>query len=139
MITKPCGSLPLTIRPGSYLTVLDSRNKLVISADTAVEEAAMTWIMEMTDASVQINNEKRLGRLPVSRTIYDNDDRLTNLLPARGAQTFPNQASLAIDPKLPLRMKQLEKLWQSYATGQITLEDWKSTWTETLSELQNDD
>ncbi|MFC5532163.1 extracellular solute-binding protein [Cohnella yongneupensis] len=111
----------------------------VISADTSVEEAAITWITEMTDAPIQIANEQKLGLLPVYRSIYDNDARLKNLLPARSGQTFPNQASLAVDPKLPVRMKQLENLWKSYASGQFSLDEWKLAWTESLADLQRHD
>ncbi|MFD0672031.1 extracellular solute-binding protein [Cohnella sp. GCM10027633] len=111
----------------------------VVSADTDVEEAAFAWIAEMTSAPVQISNEQLLGRLPVYRSIYDNDSQLSNLLPSRAGQSFPNQASAAGGPQLPARLKLLSNLWESYATGQRTLDDWKLGWSEALAELQDDD
>jgi len=112
----------------------------VMSSGTTVEEAALTWISEMTDASVQSVNEKRLNRLPVYRSIYDNDTgRLSNLLPSRGGQSFPNQASSAEGPELSRRMLQLKSLWQQFASGQLSMDDWRRSWAESLSDFKRND
>lgn len=110
----------------------------VVSAGTTVEEAAMTWITEMSDAATQSMNESRLNRLPVYRSIYDSDTgRLSNLLPSRAGQAFPNQAPLAAGPTLPLRMEQLKTLWQRFASGQLTLDDWKLAWSKALADFKH--
>ncbi|WP_027088330.1 extracellular solute-binding protein [Cohnella panacarvi] len=102
----------------------------VMSSGTAVEEAAMTWISEMTDASIQSANEKRLNRLPVYRSIYDGDTgSLSNLLPSRGGQSFPNQASSMDGPELAGRLLKLKSLWQQFASSQLSIEEWKQNWS----------
>ncbi|MBO9597598.1 MAG: extracellular solute-binding protein [Cohnella sp.] len=112
----------------------------VMSSGTTVEEAAMTWISEMTDASIQSVNEKKLHRLPVYRSIYDNDaGRLSNLLPSRGGQSFPNQASSVDGPEHTGRMLQLKSLWQQFASGQLSMDDWKRSWSLTLSDFKRND
>lgn len=111
----------------------------VISANTVAKEAAFTWITEMTTADVQSNNEQVLRRLPVYRSLYDGNTVLSNLLPSRTGQSFPNQASAAAGPRLPARLQQLSSLWESYAMEQRTLEEWKLGWNESLAKLQDDD
>lgn len=112
----------------------------VMSSGTAVEEAALTWISEMTDASVQSANEKRLNRLPVYRSIYDNDaSKLSNLLPSRGGQSFPNQVSSADGPEHARRMLQLKSLWQQFASGQLSMDDWRRSWAGSLSDFKRND
>lgn len=112
----------------------------VMSSRTAVEEAAMTWISEMTDASIQSANEDRLHRLPVYRSIYDNDaGRLSNLLPSRGGQSFPNQSSSLDGPEHTGRMLQLKLLWQQFASGQLSIDDWKRSWSGSLTDFKRDD
>ncbi len=112
----------------------------VLSSGTTVEEAAMTWISEMTDASIQSANEKRLDRLPVYRSIYDSDTgKLSNLLPSRGGQAFPNQAASMGGPELTGRLLQLKSLWQQFAAGQLSIDDWKRSWSESLSDFKRND
>ncbi len=111
----------------------------VISADTAAEDAAATWIAEMTDASVQLSNVRTLGKLPVYRSLYESDVRLKSLLPATSGKAFPNVAPTGYDPSLPARLQRLGDLWQSFAAGQTAQGDWKSAWNASLSDLQHDD
>lgn len=112
----------------------------VISAGTEAEEAAVTWISAMTDASVQLRNARALGRLPVYRSVYEADARLKSLLAAKpGSQTFPNVAPTAYDPSLPDRMRRLQDMWQTFASGQMTPDDWRTDWKMTLADLERDD
>jgi ABC-type glycerol-3-phosphate transport system substrate-binding protein len=100
-------------------------SSFAISSNTQNEEAAYKWIAEMTDASIQLKNIQEGQRLPVYRSLYDNDRMLTNLLPGRNGQTFPNQAPLAIGPEMSSRLRQLGILWGKFSTGDIHLDEWK--------------
>jgi hypothetical protein len=106
-----------------------------ISSHTEVAEAAHTWISEMTDVSIQLQNYEELNRLPVYRSLYDSDRQLSNLLPGRSGQAFPNQAPLAMGPELPARLDRLQALWIKLAAAEITLEDWKKQWAELFADL----
>lgn len=112
----------------------------VISAGTNAEEAAVTWIAEMTDASVQLDNARALGRLPVYRSLYESDARLKNVLAVKpGSQMFPYVTPTAYEPSLSDRMRRLQDMWQTFASGQMSLDDWRTDWKETLADLQQDD
>jgi len=101
----------------------------VISADTEDQETARIWIAEMTEPAKQLQNAKASGKLPVYRSLIDSDNRLSNLLPDKTAQTFPNQAPLDMEPWLPSRLRQLGEMWIDLTTGQLTAEEWKTAWS----------
>jgi ABC-type glycerol-3-phosphate transport system substrate-binding protein len=115
-------------------------NSFAISSDTDAEEAAHAWISEMTAAPLQLENLDERNRLPVFRSLYDSIQTLSNLLPGRSGQNFPNQPSLAIGPELPGRMLELTGLWKSFASGEMTLAEWKTKWQQWSStDFQLDD
>ncbi|MCD9024454.1 extracellular solute-binding protein [Cohnella sp. NL03-T5] len=101
-----------------------------ISSTTEDEDAAYKWIAEMTDAPNQLHNLEERNLLPVYRTLYDNDRRLSNLLPGRNGQTFPNQSPLIMGPDMAARLEKLGGLWRKFTTGVITLDDWKKEWID---------
>lgn len=105
-----------------------------ISSRTEAVDAAHTWISEMTDVSIQLQNYEEWNRLPVYRSLYDSDRQLSNLLPGRSGQAFPNQAPLAMGPELPARLDRLQQLWRKLASAEITLEDWKEQWAELFAD-----
>jgi ABC-type glycerol-3-phosphate transport system substrate-binding protein len=104
-------------------------SSFAISSNTQNEEAAYKWIAEMTDSPIQLQNMEEGYRLPVYRSLYDNDRRLSNLLPGRNGQTFPNQAPLAMGPDMTSRLRQLGILWGKFSTGDIHLDEWKKEFT----------
>jgi ABC-type glycerol-3-phosphate transport system substrate-binding protein len=112
-------------------------SSFAISSNTENEEAAYKWIAEMTDAPVQLENMEVHYRLPVYRSLYDSDRRLSNLLPGRNGQTFPNQTPLAMGPDITSRLDQLGSLWGKLAVGTMTLDDWKKEWNESNLTIQN--
>ncbi len=114
-------------------------SSFVISSNTEAEEAAYIWIAEMTDALNQLQNMEEGNKLPVYRSLYDSDRKLSNLLPDRTGQTFPNQSSLTIEPWHAARLKQLGIMWGSFAEGDITLEEWKKQWRDSLTDFELDD
>jgi ABC-type glycerol-3-phosphate transport system substrate-binding protein len=113
-------------------------NSFAISSNTEDEEAAYKWIAEMTDAPIQLQNMEDRYRLPVYRSLYDSDRRLSNLLPGRNGQSFPNQAPLAIGPDMTSRLQQLGILWGKFSAGEITLDEWKKVWNESNITIQNE-
>lgn len=113
-------------------------SSFVISSHTVVEDAAHTWIAEMTDIPIQLQNMEELNRLPVYRTLYESDRQLSNLLPDREGKAFPNQASMNIGPKLSEQLKELGVIWNSFATGEITLLEWNKRWAELIANHQLD-
>ncbi len=114
-------------------------SSFAISSHSEAGDAARTWIAEMTDISIQLQNMEELNKLPVYRSLYDSDRQLSNLLPGRDGKSFPNQASLIKEPKLPERLKELGVIWNSFAMGDITLLDWNKRWTESIANLQLND
>lgn len=114
-------------------------NSYVISSHAAYEEAAHTWIAEMTDIPIQLQNLEVLNRLPVYRSLYDSDRQLSNLLPGREGKSFPNQASLNIGPDVPKQLVELGILWNRFALGEITLIEWHEHWDELITNTQLDD
>jgi hypothetical protein len=105
-------------------------SSFAISSDTAAEEAAYTWISEMTNDRNQRLNREKWGILPVYRSLYDADRTLGNLLPGRTGQTFPNQPPLYTGPELPERLEQLATLWSRLSSGAIEAEQFKTEWSE---------
>jgi ABC-type glycerol-3-phosphate transport system substrate-binding protein len=104
-------------------------SSFAISSNTEDEEAAYKWIAEMTDVPIQLQNMEDRYKLPVYRSMYDSDRRLSNLLPGRNGETFPNQAPLAIGPDMTSRLQQLGILWRKFSAGEITLDEWKKEWS----------
>jgi hypothetical protein len=92
----------------------------------------------MTDVPIQLQNMEESSRLPVYRSIYESDRQLSNLLPSKTGQSFPNQSPNGMGPELPARLKQLSFLWSRFAAGEIGLADWKKQWTESLANFQLD-
>jgi ABC-type glycerol-3-phosphate transport system substrate-binding protein len=114
-------------------------SSFAISSHTEAEDAVHTWIAEMTDVPIQLQNMEESSRLPVYRSLYESDRLLSNLLPGKTGQSFPNQSPLVMGPDLPARLKQLSILWSRFAAGEIGLGDWKKQWTESLANFQLDD
>jgi ABC-type glycerol-3-phosphate transport system substrate-binding protein len=104
-------------------------NSYVISSNTKAEEAAYTWISEMTKDQMQLRIMEREGKLPVYRSLYDSDRKLSNLIPGRSGQSFPNQPPLHAGPETSARLEQMRSLWTRFALGNITLDEWKEEWT----------
>jgi ABC-type glycerol-3-phosphate transport system substrate-binding protein len=100
----------------------------VISSQTEVEEAAYAWIAEMTDAPAQIEYYRQFSLLPVYRSVYDGDLQLSNLLPSRIGQRFPNVPPQSMGPGITSRLAHLGELWREFAQGRLTMQDWKNQW-----------
>ncbi|BBI34695.1 extracellular solute-binding protein [Cohnella abietis] len=103
-------------------------NSFVISANTKEEEAAYKWIAEMTSDQIQLHNMEKQRKLPVYRSIYDSDSKLSNLLPGRAGKSFPNQSPLYMGPDMADQLNVLGNLWRRLAKGNLTLENWKEEW-----------
>ncbi|TFE31717.1 extracellular solute-binding protein [Cohnella luojiensis] len=103
-------------------------NCFAISSSTDAEEAAYVWISEMTDDQSQLRQLDELNKLPVYRSLYDSDRKLSNLLPGRTGQTFPNQAPLHTGPDQVARLARLSNLWSRLAAGQVTVAEWREEW-----------
>jgi ABC-type glycerol-3-phosphate transport system substrate-binding protein len=114
-------------------------SSFTISSQTRVEEAAHLWISEITAAPNQLQNLKELGSLPVYRSLYDQVRELSDLLPNRTGNTFPNQAMIAISPKLSEQLEQLGLIWSKYAADELTFTDWNVAWSALVADFQQDD
>jgi len=101
-----------------------------ISATTEAEEAAYVWISEMTSEQIQWQNAEVRKKLPVYRSIYDSDKELSNLLPSKTGQIFPNQPPLYMGPELTSHLLQLGILWERFAAGEMTMDQWKEEWSK---------
>lgn len=108
-------------------------SSFAISAHTEAEDAVYTWVAELTNIPVQLQNMEVLNRLPVYRSLYDSDRQLSNLLPGNAGKSFPNQASLNMEPELPERLEQLGLIWNKFAMGEIGFVDWNKEWTELIT------
>ncbi|WEK53002.1 MAG: extracellular solute-binding protein [Candidatus Cohnella colombiensis] len=100
-----------------------------ISSHTTEDEAAHIWISEMTESNIQLENYNELQVLPVYRSIYDSIANLSKLLPNRNEQAFPSVAPSTSDPEMVLRLTELGNMWNKFAEGLLTSEDWKRLWT----------
>ncbi|WP_239617386.1 ABC transporter substrate-binding protein [Cohnella mopanensis] len=101
----------------------------VISSNTKSEEAASAWISEMTKDQMQLRIMEEEGKLPVYRSLYDSDRKLSNLIPGRTGQGFPNQSPLYSGPEMSARLEYLRNLWTRFALGSLSLEEWKQEWS----------
>ena len=103
-------------------------SSFVISSRTEAEEAAGVWIADMTGEQAQLLHMEEQGKLPVFRSLYDVDRRLSNLLPGRSGQAFPNQAPLLSGPDAVRELDRLGELWGEFSGGQLTWEEWQEAW-----------
>lgn len=126
--TPPGGSIQVDRSSWNLPFVWPRGRSYVISSHTEVEEAAYAWIAEMTDAPAQIEYYRQLGLLPVYRSVYDGDLQLTNLLPSRIGQRFPNEPPQSMEPELISRLAHLGEHWHGFALGRLALDDWKRQW-----------
>ncbi|KIL34632.1 hypothetical protein SD71_18540 [Cohnella kolymensis] len=97
----------------------------VISAQTESEEAAYTWMAEMTDGPAQLEYYKQWGLLPVYRSVFEQDLQLSDLIPSRIPMRFPNEPPGSSEPELYSRLTHLGELWRAFAEGRLSLEDWQ--------------
>jgi len=119
--------------------VWPSGMSFVVSSGTEHEEAARSWIAEMTEAANQLQNYEETGRLPVYRSLYD---RLTGHPPdlaSAGVRSFPNQPPLASEPGLSGQLERLGGLWKDWMEGRLSLEEWKRRWRSSLADAQAND
>jgi ABC-type glycerol-3-phosphate transport system substrate-binding protein len=99
-----------------------------VSSRSGVQDAARRWIAAMTDSSVQQNNFRVFGKLPVYRSLYGSDGILSSLFPARSASAFPYQPPAAFGPELPVRLARLGHMWTEWSSGKIGREEWLRRW-----------
>jgi len=102
----------------------------VISSRTEAEEQAAAWIAEMTGEQAQLQHLEEQGKLPVYRSFYDGDRRLSNLLPGRAGQSFPNVAPHLAGPDAAERLSRVGERLGELALGELTAAEWKAAWTE---------
>jgi len=103
-------------------------SSFVISSRTDSEEAANAWIADMTGEQAQLLHMEEQGKLPVYRSFYDADRRLSDLLPGRSGQAFPNQSPLLHGPGTVERLGRLGEMWNKFAKGELSLEGWREEW-----------
>jgi len=100
----------------------------VISSRTKAEEAASAWIADMTGDQAQLTNLAENNKLPAYRSLYDSDRRLSNLLPGRNGEAFPNRPPAASEPEMAERLKLAGELWERLARGTISKAEWEERW-----------
>ncbi len=103
-------------------------SSFVISSRTDAEEAASVWIADVTGEQAQLLHMEEQGKLPVFRSLYDADRRLSDLLPGRSGQVFPNQAPLLSGPETVRILDRLGEMWRRFSGGRLTVEGWKEEW-----------
>jgi ABC-type sugar transport system, periplasmic component len=124
---------------GEFRTEIDLRSwrlpyiwprgsSFVISARTEAEEAASVWIADMTGEQAQLLHMEEQDKLPVFRSLYDADRRLSDLLPGRAGQSFPNQAPLLYGPETPAILEQFGEMWSRFSGGELNVEGWMEEW-----------
>ncbi|MBB6729673.1 extracellular solute-binding protein [Cohnella zeiphila] len=110
----------------------------VLSAWTGNEDAAMTWISEMTGRDQQSDMARETGRLPVYRSLYESGAGDLPDLSGAGAQRFPNQAPLSVAPDLPEKLRTLGTLLKQWTSGTPVFAEWKGQWATLLAKAEND-
>ncbi|QTH46115.1 extracellular solute-binding protein [Cohnella sp. LGH] len=103
-------------------------SSFVISSRTEAEAAANVWIADMTGEQSQMLRMEELDKLPVIRSLYDADRRLSDLLPGRKGQAFPNKAPLLYGPETVETLERFRDLWSRFSGGELGLEGWMEEW-----------
>jgi len=114
-------------------------DSFALSAWTPNEEAAVTWIGEMTGRRLQTENEEATGRLPVYRSLYDGEDGDRPALASAESERFPNQPPLSVAPDLPEKLSKLGAMLGEWLGGTPSFAEWKERWAASLAESQADD
>ncbi|CAM4040804.1 extracellular solute-binding protein [Cohnella lubricantis] len=108
----------------------------VLSSHSEQEEAAMRWVAEMTASGSQLDNYEEEGLLPVSRSIYGRLAGDEGILASSAASLFPNQAPLAAEPGLPIRIARLGAMWSDWYQGRLPTGEWKERWLGSLADTK---